>query len=75
MMLKRFSMALIAALSLSAAIASPGAAEGLHRRPHHFPVPVAAPELDPKLLIGGLAITGGCIALMIERRRRMRAEG
>ena len=75
MVLKQFSMALIAALSLSAAIASPSAAEGFHRRPRHFPVPVAAPELDPKLLIGGLAVTGGCIALMVERRRRMRSEG
>ena len=68
-MLQRFLLGLIVALSLTAAMASSsGAEEGFKR--HRHPTPVEAPEFDSKLMIGGLAVTGGCVALLLEHRRR-----
>jgi hypothetical protein len=73
-MSKRVLLGLIAALTLSAAIAAPGAAQDFFKRPRHWPKPVPAPEFDSKLLIGGLAVTAGSVALLIEQRLRRRAD-
>ena len=68
-MLQRFLLVLIVALSLATAIASSSAAQDSSSR-HRHPTPVSAPEFDSKLMIGGLAVTGGCVALLLERHRR-----
>jgi hypothetical protein len=68
-MLQRFLLVLIVALSLSTVIASSGDAQDSSSR-HRHPTPVSAPEFDSKLMIGGVAVTGGCVALLLERRRR-----
>jgi hypothetical protein len=73
-MLKRVLLASIVALVLSASVATPGQADGPNIYHPTYPVPVAAPEFDSKLLIGGLAVTAGSIALLIERRRRRAAD-
>jgi hypothetical protein len=72
---KRVLPTLILALSLSAAMAAPGAAQDFFKKkPPHWPKPIPAPEFDSKLLIAGSAVTAGSIALLIERRRRRRAD-
>jgi len=47
-----------------------------HRRGNRDPFPytglVAAPEIDPRLAIEGLAIAGGAAVLIWERMRRRR---
>jgi hypothetical protein len=70
---KRIFLTLIVALSLSAAIVGPGSAQPnkIHKL---YKPPFAAPEFDSKLLIGGLAVTAGSVALLIERRRRHRSD-
>ena len=68
-MFQRFLLGLIVGLSLTTAIASWGNAQDSSSR-HRHPTPVSAPEFDSKLMIGGLAVTGGCVALLLERRRR-----
>ena len=73
-MRKRVLLALIVALVLSAAVAAPGTTDGPNIYHPTRPVPVPAPEFDSKLLIGGLAVTAGSVALLIERRRRCRAD-
>jgi hypothetical protein len=71
---KRIFVALIVALSLCAAIATPSQALPIKIHKPYRP-PLAAPEFDSKLLIGGLVVTAGSIALLIERRRRRSDDG
>ena len=71
-MIKRLLLAAVLGLAGSTFLASPVRAESDQKfrlRAPEIPDPTPAPELDPKLVIGGLAVTAGCVALLVERRR------
>jgi hypothetical protein len=77
-MIKRLLLAAFLGLAGSALLASPVRADGDQKfrlRAPEIPDPVPAPELDPKLVIGGVAVTAGCVALLLERRRRQKQAG
>jgi len=63
----RYSLILGVSLGLTAAsYARP------HDHDHHYPDPPApktAPEVDPSLAVGGLALLGGTLALLRARHR------